>query len=217
MSQVIKPSLVFDGAAGDFGNVPAEPTPASPAPPHAQASGPALVRQPEAEPAVAVPVVTDRVAQEQNRQILDRGGVQCPYCAHAFFLPVEQEKLKTPVPKGKAYTGSTGHTGQKAAPVAEEPAPKQVMEPAVPAPLPVGDEDQGGPDASPAVNDDRFWLQYTNDQKIAALKKVELAEDDEHRNTVIQEMRIPRDVLSEWMGAWRAGDLKADSEQEPHL
>lgn len=210
MTKVTKPHMVFDEATGTWATAPSDPVPAA-AP--RRATGPALVRGPTPPPGTAaVPVAADHVAQEQNRQILDRGGVQCPYCAHAFFLPTGQEAREAAPPVAM----------DEAAPAA--PGPQQIMEPAQHETLPgmePEDEDEVETDPDPngqsAGHPSEFWRSYTDADKIKVLQRLELAENEDHLEEVIHAIGIPNDVLSDWMSAWRQGEIEGEASPTPHL
>ncbi|MCY3623050.1 MAG: hypothetical protein OXH68_15245 [Gammaproteobacteria bacterium] len=206
MAQVTNPHMVFDEATGTWGTAPKEPTPA--AAPSARATGLALVRTPPAPAGAPLPVGADRVAQEQNRQILNRGGVQCPYCAHAFFLPSTDAVSSEPM--------------DEAEPLAR--GPQQVMEAARHEPLP-GEEPEDEMEVEPdlessgqsAGHPSEFWRSYTDAEKIKVLQRLELAENDGHLEQVVSEIGIPNDTLSDWMSAWRQGEMEGEPSPTPHL
>ena len=201
-----------------------------PPPPPDPTPGPQLM-QSAADPAGPVPApagaqatVDQKAMVTMRRQILALGGIQCPFCEHAF-VPERTAVPQVPAvaAPAPALTTDPGQTIQHA----------PVAAPAVDPPLPVVDDEAQriadeldeapthpehgisgthvpGYEAAEAVKEE-VNAGYTNAQKLKILQQYKFAEgDEEMRVTILVRHGLNRQHIASWMGMQKRGQLTVE-------
>lgn len=209
-----QPTAVYDPIHGWV-----HPGEAEPAEPTEQA-GPQLMGEgespaPENQPTSPKSTTDARAMEGMSQTILEMGGVKCPYCQYAFMPPASHRPVASSAPPD---ADPAPHVVEVEPPIERGPP---AFEPAVHADLPVEDDlsDDDGDDgevheltdeedAGSTEGDDD---EMTASDKVAILRRIEHADGLEHQDQIIRETGIPREVLMDWMGKWKAGELLEDT------